>query len=76
MPTHPQVDEAFAVLERLAGEIQLKLHLAGMEAKDAWSRELEPRLFEARTHAREAKDASGKAVDDVIEALRALSASL
>jgi hypothetical protein len=32
-------------LKRTADEIKLKLHLAGMDAKDAWN-ELEPKLAE------------------------------
>jgi hypothetical protein len=70
------LDEAVAELEQLADEIQLKLHLAGMDAKDTWSNKLEPKLFEARAYARDAKDASKKAVHDAVEALRAFSASL
>ena len=36
-------------LQRMADEIKLKLHLAGMDAKDAWD-EIQPRLadFERR----------------------------
>ena len=36
-------------LETLAGEIRVKLHLAGMEANDLWNRELEPRLTAAKS---------------------------
>ena len=32
-------------LRVLADEIRLQLHLAGMDAKDLWNRDLEPRLF-------------------------------
>lgn len=76
MSNNPQVDKAVAELEQLAGEIQVKLHLASMDARDAWSRKLEPKLFEARQHAREARDASIKAVEDTVAAFKAFSASL
>lgn len=32
-------------LRTLRDEIRLQLHLAGMEAKEKWDRDLEPRLF-------------------------------
>lgn len=51
-------------LQRTAGEIKLKLHLAGMDAKDAWD-ELQPRLsdFEQRF------DAKADEVGDELKAL-------
>jgi ElaB/YqjD/DUF883 family membrane-anchored ribosome-binding protein len=77
---HPQGEptaaQALAELEQLADEIQVKLHLAGMDAKDTWANKLEPRLHEARIHAREAKDASKKLVAEVATAFRDFSASL
>lgn len=76
MSNNPQVEEAVAELEQLVDEIQVKLHLAGMDAKDAWTRQLEPKLFEARVHAREAKHASIQAVQDTVAAFKAFAASL
>ena len=51
-------------LRRTADEIKLKLHLAGMDAKDAWE-EIQPRLadFERRFDAK---------ADEVGEELKAL----
>lgn len=51
-------------LKRAADEIKLKLHLAGMDAKDAWE-EIQPRLadFEQRVDAK---------ADEVGEELKAL----
>jgi ElaB/YqjD/DUF883 family membrane-anchored ribosome-binding protein len=51
-------------LKRAADEIKLKLHLAGMDAKDAWE-EIQPRLadFERRVDAK---------ADEVGEELKAL----
>ena len=51
-------------LQRTADEIKLKLHLAGMDAKDAWD-ELEPKLaeFEQRF------DAKAEEVGDELKAL-------
>ncbi|MDH3622623.1 MAG: hypothetical protein OEQ49_02025 [Myxococcales bacterium] len=51
-------------LRRMADEIKVKLHLAGMDAKDAWN-EIQPRLedFEQRFDAK---------ADEVGEELKAL----
>ena len=51
-------------LQRAADEIKLKLHLAGMDAKDAWE-EVQPRLaeFEQRF------DAKAEEVGDELKAL-------
>jgi hypothetical protein len=69
------LNEAVAQMEQLADEIRLKIHLAGMDAKDAWS-SLEPRLEEARKHAREASHASSVAIDETLDAFRKFAASL
>ena len=53
-------------LKRTADEIKLKLHLAGMDAKDAWD-EVQPRLaeFEKRF------DSKAEEVGEELKALRA-----
>ena len=55
-------------LKRMADEIKVKLHLAGMDAKDAWD-EIQPRLeeFEKRFDAK---------ADDVGEELKALGGEI
>lgn len=40
-----ELNATLAELRALRDEIRLQLHLAGMEAKDKWNRELEPRLY-------------------------------
>jgi len=39
-----RLDEQKNNLEKLAGELRLKLHLAGMEARQLWEEKLEPEL--------------------------------
>ena len=70
------LDQALADLETVSDEIRLKLHLASMDAQDTWNATLEPRLFEARLHAREAKHASKAVIDDAVKAFRAFAAQL
>lgn len=48
-------------LRRMADEIRVRIHLAGMEAKDTWAK-LEPKLHEFERKAENAKD---KIVDDL-----------
>mgnify|MGYP000019272104 CR=1 FL=1 len=63
------LNEGLNELEQVADEIRVRLHLAGMDAKDAWGK-LEPRLDEARMHARSATASSRKTFDDILKALR------
>lgn len=70
------LDQAAEDLESIGDEIRLKMHLANMDAKALWSEKLEPRWFDARNHAREAKTASLAAVRETIKALEEFSASL
>jgi hypothetical protein len=48
-------------LRRMADEIRVKIHLAGMDAKDTWGK-IEPKLHEFERKAEAAKD---KIVDDL-----------
>jgi hypothetical protein len=70
------IDDAIGSLETVADEIRVKIHLASMDANDTWSSKLEPRLFEARVHAREAKAASQAAIEDALKAFKEFAASL
>jgi hypothetical protein len=59
-------------VRRLADELELKIHLAGMEARDRW-RELQPRLVEMEKSLAE----SGKRAGEVVEReLSAIGAAL
>lgn len=61
-----------AQLKQLSEEIRVQVHLAGMEAKDAWSR-LEPRL---REYERKVEAASGKVADELASAGKKLHSEL
>jgi hypothetical protein len=65
-----QVSDILTELEGVAGEIRVRLHLAGMNANDAWSTTFEPRLRDARKHAREAKEASRAVLQDTLAAFK------
>jgi hypothetical protein len=70
------LDDMLAELESLGTEIELKVKLASMEARDTWEKKLEPRLFEARMHAKEAKDEAQMAMKDTLLAFKEFAAVL
>ena len=70
------VDELLSELESLGTEIELKMKLASMEARDTWQEKLEPKLFEARVHAKQAKAEAKKAVQQTLKAFREFAAVL
>ena len=76
MTTTQTIDKALDELETLSDEIRVKIHLAGMDARKTWSENLEPKLDEARVHARDAKAASKKAIDDTLAAFKAFAQQL
>jgi len=63
--------QAYTELRTLGDEIRVQLHLASMDAKDKWNRELEPRLysFEKRVE-HEVSDATKTALHDLRDAMR------
>jgi hypothetical protein len=73
---HDEIERALGELETLSDEIRVKLHLAGMDARDTWSKDLEPRLDSARQHAKEAKAASKKVLEDTVAAFKSFSKTL
>lgn len=62
-------------LTQLRDEIRVKLHLAGMDAKDAWTK-LEPKVQEAEHLAHDVSETTKHAVEDVVERVRAFRRTL
>lgn len=62
-------------LQTLRDEIRVKLHLAGMDAKDAWNK-LEPKLQEVEKLAEDVSETSRAAVHDLVKRLQEFRASL
>lgn len=63
-------------LEKIAQEIRLKIHLASMDAKELWSKTLEPKIYEAKERARHAKTMPREAVEDLVGRLEQFYGSL
>lgn len=53
---------------RIADEIELKIHLAGMDARDRW-RALQPRVVELETKLSTAGKRVGSAIDREVESI-------
>jgi hypothetical protein len=62
-------------IQSLRDEIRLKLHLAGMDAKDAWAA-LQPKLAEVEHAAEDVSDTTRHALRDVLARLRELRARI
>jgi hypothetical protein len=63
------------LLRTLRDEIKVKLHLAGMDAKDQWAK-LEPELFKVERAAEQATESSKKLMDEALNRLKSLRDSL
>ena len=63
------------LLRTLRDEVKVKLHLAGMDVKDQWSK-LEPELFKVERAAEQATESSKKLLDDALNRLKTLRDSL
>ncbi len=64
------MEEALSDLRTLRDEVRLKLHLAGMDAKDAFHK-LEPRLSEVEREIAKGGDSVAGAVRGTVDELRA-----
>lgn len=62
-------------LTELRDEIRVKIHLAGMDAKDAWNR-LEPKVHEVEAAAAEVSETARHALHDVVQRMRELRTKL
>lgn len=70
-----QIEHRLDELRRIRDEIRVDMHLASMDAKDKW-RELEPRVRDVETMAKDITDASRKALEEVIGSVRRFRESL
>ena len=64
-----------ADVQQIAGEVRVKIHLAGMELKDEWNK-LEPTLLKVEDAASDFSESTKKAVTDAVEKLTKIKKSL
>lgn len=70
-----ELKKSLALLQTLRDEVRVKVHLAGMEIKDEWSK-LEPHLAKVEQAAAEVSDASRAALTDAVTKVKKLRDSL
>jgi|HubBroStandDraft_2_1064218.scaffolds.fasta_scaffold1378863_1 hypothetical protein len=71
-----EIKKGLDYLRTLRDEVRVKVHLAGMDAKDEWNKKLEPHLFDVEQKAVEASDASRHALTEAVEKLKKFRDSL
>ena len=70
-----EMKETITQLQLLRDEAKVKIHLAGMDAKDAWDR-LQPKLQEAERSAEHATTAALETVQQTAKKLREFVSTL
>lgn len=70
-----EMQRSLALMRTLGDEIRVKLHLAGMDAKEEW-RKLEPQLAEVERAASDLSEAACHAVSETVKRLSKLRSSL
>ena len=70
-----ELEKSLGLMRTLRDEIQVKLHLAGMDAKKEWQN-LEPKLVDVERAASELSEATVKAVSETVNRLKKLRSSL
>ena len=73
-PLNKKLEHYLDQLKQIGGEIQLDVHLAGMDAKVKWE-ELQKNMRDVERTAVRASDVSLQAAEDLIKKLRAFQAS-
>jgi hypothetical protein len=70
-----ELKKSVTLLQTLRDEVRVKLHLAGLEAKEGWKK-LEPRLDAVEQAAHNASEASRAAVTEAVKVLKDFRDSL
>ena len=70
-----EMKKGLDLLKTLRDEVKVKLHLAGMDAKDQWAK-LEPELAKVERAADQATESSKKLLDETLKRLKAIRDSL
>jgi hypothetical protein len=70
-----EIQKSLTLMRTLRDEIRVKLHLAGMDAKEEW-RKLEPQLGDIERAASDLSEATCAAVTEAVKRLSKLRSSL
>ncbi|WP_394841684.1 hypothetical protein LZC95_32000 [Pendulispora brunnea] len=70
-----EIEKGISRMQTLRDEVRVRLHLAGMDAKEEWDK-LEPSLVDIERKAEDFTDATRRAVEDALKRLSALRSKL
>jgi hypothetical protein len=70
-----EINNGLERLQTLRDEARVRLHLAGMDAKDRWN-EIEPHLADVERSAAQITDASRAAISQAVERIESFLSSL
>lgn len=70
-----EIQKSLDMMRTLRDEVRVKLHLAGMEAKDEW-RKIEPALDDVERTANEFTEATQTAISEAVKTLSKLRSAL
>ena len=70
-----EIEKSLGLMRTLRDEVRVKLHLAGMQAKDEWNR-IEPQLLEVERTAHDFTEATRTAVNEAVKRLSKLRSSI
>jgi hypothetical protein len=70
-----EIQKSLGLMRTLRDEIRVKMHLAGMNLKEEWSK-LEPQVAEIEKAANDFSQATRKALSDAVQRLSKLRSSL
>lgn len=70
-----EIQKSLDLMRTLRDELRVKLHLAGMEAKDEW-RKIEPTLDDVERTANEFTEATQTAISEAVKTLSKLRSAL
>jgi len=70
-----EIEKGILRMQTLRDEVRVRLHLAGMDAKEEWDK-LEPHIADIERKAEDLTDATRKAVDDALKRLSTLRSKL
>ena len=71
-----ELKKSLSQLQTLRDEVRVRLHLASMDLKDQWSKQLEPHLAEVEKKAADISEASRSLIDEAVKKLEKFRASL
>jgi len=71
-----ELKKGLSQLQTLRDEVRVRLHLASMDLKDQWNKQLEPHLADVEKKASDVSEASRSLINEAVKKLEKFRASL